>query len=320
MGTRAGGQQQGEAEKRVEASLGCAPNGRLVKRRGRTRNAFKLSRMALSLGATSHQSQRMAWGSGDIGGPLRKIAAGNPAAIHILDCLANMLGVDVVDNTPDCPYTHTLTERQQYQMDFIERFQFEQSHSKASVAARLDSLELRLMMSPLAPGAAEGEGPESATASGDDQTPACAICLCDFGQNEHAMVFKKCGHAFHCKCLNPWLDRSSTCPCCRGKLMEEHVSSLITSSSAVAAPSDVAHLIREGSGILPSSSSSDLNFGDFRFDGRAEVFLDTTAPSASDLDNVINERARTSQELDISAIVGAVHFDELVECDEAQQQ
>lgn len=139
--------------------------------------------------------ERMAWGSGDIGGPLRKIAAGNPAAIHVLDNLARLLGVDVVDNTPDCPYTHTLTERQQYHMDFIERFQFEQSHNKASVAARLDSLELRMMLVPLASSAEEVEGPEVATAkcASADQTPACAICLSDFERGEHAMVFKKCG-------------------------------------------------------------------------------------------------------------------------------
>ena len=136
---------------------------------------------------------RMAWGAGDIGGPLRKIAAGNPAAIHILDNLARALGVDVVDNTPDCPYTHTLSERQQYHMDFIERFQFEQSHSKASVAARLDSLELRMMLAPLAPAAEEVECPEAATASCEESTPACAICLSDFERGEHALVFKKCG-------------------------------------------------------------------------------------------------------------------------------
>lgn len=127
----------------------------------------------------------VAWGAGDIGGPLRKIAAGNPAAIHILDNLARALGVDVVDNTPDCPYTHTLSERQQYQMDFIERFQFEQSHTKASVAARLDSLELRVMLAPLEPAAEGGASEES--------TPACAICLSDFERGEHALVFKKCG-------------------------------------------------------------------------------------------------------------------------------
>lgn len=141
-----------------------------------------------------------AWGAGDIGGPLRKIAAGNPAAIHILDSLATLLGLEVVDNTPDCPYTHTLSERQQYHMDFIERFQFEQSHAKATVAARLDSLELRMMLVPLTPAADVGADMseyvgEAATARGasDDQTPACAICLSDFERGEHALVFKKCG-------------------------------------------------------------------------------------------------------------------------------
>jgi len=139
-------------------------------------------------------ADRMAWGAGDIGGPLRKIAAGNPAAIHILDTLARLLGVEVVDNTPDCPYTHTLSERQQYHMDFIERFQFEQSHNKATVAARLDSLELRMMLAPAAAEMSEEVG-ESATANGasDDQTPACAICLCDFEHGERGAVFKKCG-------------------------------------------------------------------------------------------------------------------------------
>lgn len=88
--------------------------------------------------------------------------------------------------------------------------------------------------------------------------------------------------------------------------MEEHVHHAITASSAVAAPSDVAHLLREGSGIsgiLPTSSSpSNLNLDNFRLDGRAEVFLDTTAHT---------------DRIELSPVHGA---DELVESDEAQQQ
>ena len=99
------------------------------------------------------------------------------------------MGVEVVDNTPDCPYTHSLVERQQYHMDFIERFQFEQSHTKASVAARLDSLELRMILDPLTSESTN----TPAAAKSDDNTPACAICLTDFERGEHAMVFKKCG-------------------------------------------------------------------------------------------------------------------------------
>ena len=78
-------------------------------------------------------------------------------------------------------------------MDFIERFQFEQSHSKATVAARLDSLELRMVLAPLDHNEEESSAVATASGSSDEQTPACAICLCDFERGEHAMVFKKCG-------------------------------------------------------------------------------------------------------------------------------
>ena len=177
-------------------------------------------------------------------------------------CQASLLGVEVIDNTPDCPYTHTLLERQQYHMDFIERFQFEQSHSKASVAARLDSLEVRMILAPLTEAASQEA----------ENAPACAICLTDFQRGEYAMVFKKCGHAFHCKCLNPWLERSSTCPCCRDKLIEAHVHSAISSSTAVAAPTDVANLLREGSGLVPSPAAGAEFRGSFD-NWRAEAFL-----------------------------------------------
>jgi hypothetical protein len=40
------------------------------------------------------RGNRLAWGAGDIGGPLRKIAAGNPAAIHVLDALVGNIGTD----------------------------------------------------------------------------------------------------------------------------------------------------------------------------------------------------------------------------------
>ncbi len=103
-------------------------------------------------------------------------------------------------------------------------------------------------------------------------------------------------HAFHCKCLNPWLERSSTCPCCRGKLMEEHVHHAITASSAVAAPSDVAHFLREGSTMMPSPSGDNARWqahvdGALRMDGRAELYLDTSAAPAESGGSPITEQA-----------------------------
>lgn len=70
--------------------------------------------------------------------------------------------------------------------------------------------------------------------------------------------------------------------------MEEHVHNALTSSSAVAAPSDVAHLlregsgiIREGSGIIHTPSATELEVFELNLDGRAEVYLETSAPTDS---------------------------------------
>jgi len=59
--------------------------------------------------------------------------------------------------------------------------------------------------------------------------------------------------------------------------MEEHahLNHALSSSTLVAAPSDVAHLLREGSGMMHSPSAEN-----FRLDGRAEVYFDTS-PSDS---------------------------------------
>ncbi|CAE7497476.1 BBR [Symbiodinium pilosum] len=39
----------------------------------------------------------------------------------------------------------------------------------------------------------------------------CAICLCDFEQEE-AAVQLPCSHVFHCECITAWLQRSRHCP------------------------------------------------------------------------------------------------------------
>lgn len=42
----------------------------------------------------------------------------------------------------------------------------------------------------------------------------CPVCL-DVFQPQDAITLVTCGHAFHWKCVEPWLERSSRCPCCR---------------------------------------------------------------------------------------------------------
>mmetsp|Transcript_3690 Transcript_3690/g.8905 ORF Transcript_3690/g.8905 Transcript_3690/m.8905 type:complete len:363 (-) Transcript_3690:184-1272(-) len=74
-----------------------------------------------------------------------------------------------------------------------------------SAAARLDSLELRTIL----------DGNSTAE---EDDVPMCAICQVEFEAEDIGYVFKGCNHPFHVKCMNNWLEKGNTCPCCRKQL------------------------------------------------------------------------------------------------------
>ena len=43
------------------------------------------------------------------------------------------------------------------------------------------------------------------------------MCQVDFEEGESCLDCKKCDSGFHVRCLNTWLLRAETCPCCRAK-------------------------------------------------------------------------------------------------------
>ncbi|KAJ4706453.1 putative Ring finger protein [Melia azedarach] len=43
----------------------------------------------------------------------------------------------------------------------------------------------------------------------------CAVCLFKFEDIEILRLLPKCKHAFHIKCIDPWLEKHSSCPLCR---------------------------------------------------------------------------------------------------------
>ena len=49
----------------------------------------------------------------------------------------------------------------------------------------------------------------------------CMVCLCDFEEGDELRLMPVCGHAFHSKCVDPWLQQSHTCPTCRRDLVED---------------------------------------------------------------------------------------------------
>ncbi|XP_076900466.1 RING-H2 finger protein ATL30-like [Bidens hawaiensis] len=46
----------------------------------------------------------------------------------------------------------------------------------------------------------------------------CAICLCEFEDDNVLRLLTKCSHVFHQECIDLWLESHNTCPFCRRRL------------------------------------------------------------------------------------------------------
>ncbi|XP_068637738.1 RING-H2 finger protein ATL46-like [Aristolochia californica] len=46
----------------------------------------------------------------------------------------------------------------------------------------------------------------------------CAVCLCEYLEEDKLRLLPMCSHAFHLHCIDTWLLSNSTCPLCRGTL------------------------------------------------------------------------------------------------------
>ncbi|XP_066374381.1 RING-H2 finger protein ATL46-like [Miscanthus floridulus] len=77
----------------------------------------------------------------------------------------------------------------------------------------------------------------AAAAKDHDSEPFdCAVCLCEFADDDKLRLLPTCGHAFHVPCIDAWLLSHSTCPLCRGSILAEadyYYSSPSPSSSSL---------------------------------------------------------------------------------------
>ncbi|CAA7050604.1 unnamed protein product [Microthlaspi erraticum] len=56
------------------------------------------------------------------------------------------------------------------------------------------------------------------TAEEDHSPPYCAVCLQDAAEGEKMRRLTACSHCFHADCIDPWLEKRSTCPLCRAEV------------------------------------------------------------------------------------------------------
>lgn len=49
----------------------------------------------------------------------------------------------------------------------------------------------------------------------DSTASCCSICLADYKNSDLLRLLPDCGHLFHLKCVDPWLQLHPTCPVCR---------------------------------------------------------------------------------------------------------
>ncbi|KAK9074241.1 hypothetical protein SSX86_006838 [Deinandra increscens subsp. villosa] len=59
----------------------------------------------------------------------------------------------------------------------------------------------------------------------------CSVCLSAFEDTERLRLLPKCKHAFHIDCIDQWLEKHSSCPLCRFKVIEDDIALFMHSNS-----------------------------------------------------------------------------------------
>lgn len=75
----------------------------------------------------------------------------------------------------------------------------------------------------------------------------CAVCLCEFEDDDLLRLLPVCSHVFHRDCVDVWLDSHVSCPVCRSDLAADPSPEIRRAAVAVDQEMDLTDLIRIGS-------------------------------------------------------------------------
>ncbi|KAE8604220.1 hypothetical protein XENTR_v10014626 [Xenopus tropicalis] len=90
-----------------------------------------------------------------------------------------------------------------------------------------------------------------------DEYDVCAVCLDEYEEGDKLRILP-CSHAYHCKCVDPWLTKTKkTCPVCKQKVVPSQGDSESDSDS-----SQEDNEVSENTPLLrPMASASTQSFG-----------------------------------------------------------
>lgn len=117
----------------------------------------------------------------------------------------------------------------------------------AATPKQIAALPVVLFELPASPSAKLGEG-TAGTSGDEDCGPSCSICLTEFADGA-VMRRLPCGHDFHRRCVDKWLQQNKRCPLCMHPVDEPTPTSALSAGEASpwsASPCGAACCTRSG--------------------------------------------------------------------------
>lgn len=126
----------------------------------------------------------------------------------------------------------------------------------------------------------------------------CAICLCEFQDDDFLRLLTSCCHVFHQDCIDLWLESHTSCPVCRRTLEAPEMYKASPDVVSIQMHEDASS---EHSVVITIEDDDHDHEGEGESDKRNVAFEDQeTAPSTSGTEqNKVEEQGETKEEIEV---------------------